>query len=146
MGERSEMPRAPRVMSIKHRHEALSTDRQQAARSRDLTEQSARKLRRIPEIVARLGICRMTWARWLAAGQAPAPVPNVPGFPRWRLKDIEDFENGAYGRVGTSGLRGVFSGMHERRAARRTAQRPPEAVECRNGRSNAWAAPHASFA
>ena len=47
-------------------------------------------------ICGRLGIERHTWRRWVVAGQAPAPVPNVPGRPRWRVRDVEDFERGLY--------------------------------------------------
>jgi predicted DNA-binding transcriptional regulator AlpA len=86
-----------RIMSIDQRHENSSAHRQPTPRGRDTAEQSAQQLLRGPAIFKRLGISRWTWAHWVKAGQAPAPVPNVPGFPRWLLKDIEDFERGAYG-------------------------------------------------
>ena len=49
-----------------------------------------------PAVATRLGICRHTWHRWVVAQHAPAPVPNLPGHPRWRVEDIDAFERGAY--------------------------------------------------
>lgn len=49
------------------------------------------------EICQRLGISDDTWRAWRKARKVPAPVPNVPGRPRWRVKDIEDFARGLYG-------------------------------------------------
>ena len=57
---------------------------------------SARHLIDSRTICARFGICRHTWHRWVVAQHAPAPVPNLPGHPRWRVEDIEAFERGAY--------------------------------------------------
>lgn len=42
----------------------------------------------------RLGVSRWTLQRWVKSGQAPAPVENIPGWPRWREDDIDDFARG----------------------------------------------------
>jgi hypothetical protein len=49
-------------------------------------------------ICQRLGIHRNTWHVWVVSRQAPAPVPNLPGHPRWRVSDIERFERGRFRR------------------------------------------------
>jgi predicted DNA-binding transcriptional regulator AlpA len=48
------------------------------------------------DICARLGISRWTWQRWVKSRQAPAPVPGIPGHPRWAVRDIEHFERGRF--------------------------------------------------
>jgi predicted DNA-binding transcriptional regulator AlpA len=58
--------------------------------------ESPRELLRISEVCARLGVSRFTWHGWVKSGLAPAPVPNVPGHPRWRVREIEGFERGAF--------------------------------------------------
>lgn len=75
--------------------EAQVATRDQVAGARD------RKVLDTPAICRRLGIHRNTWHRWVAQRQAPAPVPNLPGHPRWAVSDIERFERGRYaaGRV-----------------------------------------------
>ena len=49
-----------------------------------------------PSICERFGISRWTWHRWVVSGQAPAPVHNWPGHPRWAVSDIERFERGRF--------------------------------------------------
>ena len=51
-----------------------------------------------PVICAELGIERHTWRRWVRSLQAPQPVPNVPGLPRWRRHEIDAFKQGTYRR------------------------------------------------
>lgn len=63
------------------------------------------------QICRRLGISDETWRRWRKARQVPAPVPNVPGHPRWSVRDIEDFERGLYGARGR-----VYFGSARRKA------------------------------
>jgi predicted DNA-binding transcriptional regulator AlpA len=53
-----------------------------------------------PQVRERLGISRWTWDAWMRQGKAPAPVPNIPGHPRWFLADIERFERGKHGTTG----------------------------------------------
>lgn len=65
-----------------------------------LTDQRAHAVPPEPELLTRAAVCRRlgidakTWWRWRQARRAPAPVPNVPGWPRWRRQDIEAFERG----------------------------------------------------
>lgn len=47
-------------------------------------------------IYERLGVSRWTWARWVASGDAPSPVPNLPGWPKWRRSDIDLFAAGCF--------------------------------------------------
>lgn len=47
-----------------------------------------------------IGVSVRTWRRWRAAGLVPAPVPNIPGRPRWRLTAIESFKRGLFGARG----------------------------------------------
>jgi hypothetical protein len=63
------------------------------------------------QICRRLGIAVNTWRNWRVARQAPAPVPNVPGRPRWRVADIEAFERGLFRHGGRT-----FFGAARRRA------------------------------
>jgi hypothetical protein len=48
-------------------------------------------------ICERFGISRETWRVWVKSRQAPAPVPGLPGHPRWAVRDIEHFERGRFG-------------------------------------------------
>lgn len=48
-------------------------------------------------ICLRFGISRHTWHRWVVSRQAPAPVPNWPGHPRWTVDSILRFERGLRG-------------------------------------------------
>jgi hypothetical protein len=68
--------------------------------------EAPRFLRQV-EICKRLGVGVTTWRRWRVNRQAPDPVPNVPGVPRWRERDIADFERGLHtrGRVFFSAAR-----------------------------------------
>jgi hypothetical protein len=52
------------------------------------------------QICERFGISDETWRRWRKARQVPAPLPNIPGHPRWAVADIEDFERGRFGATG----------------------------------------------
>jgi hypothetical protein len=49
-----------------------------------------------PAIYQRLGISPSTWARWVKAGVAPAPIAGLPGFPKWRAIDIDRFAEGTF--------------------------------------------------
>jgi len=42
-------------------------------------------------------ITRWTWCRWVKAGEAPRRVPNLPGHPRWKRSDVEQFLQGRRG-------------------------------------------------
>jgi predicted DNA-binding transcriptional regulator AlpA len=55
-----------------------------------------RKLLRIPEICAMVGISRDTWCRWVRCGKAPKPLDRsvMPGHPRWKAADIAQFLDG----------------------------------------------------
>lgn len=53
-----------------------------------------RDLLRIGDILGKIDISRATWFRWVRSGKAPQPVPNMPGYPRWRVTDIERFVDG----------------------------------------------------
>jgi predicted DNA-binding transcriptional regulator AlpA len=66
------------------------------AKGHAVGQQSPLELLRISEVCARLGVSRFTWHGWVKSGLAPAPVPNVPGHPRWRVREIEGFERGAF--------------------------------------------------
>lgn len=79
----------------------MSADSRTQERSEQLEARRAKLEKRHPqtflrtfEICYRLGISDDTWYRWEQAGQAPARVPGLPGKPRWRVADIEDFERG----------------------------------------------------
>lgn len=81
--------------------ESAAADPQVAERDDCLPARGAQLLG-TSDICARLGISRHTWHRWVTQGQAPAPVPNIPGHPRWALNAIEAFRRGLYragGRV-----------------------------------------------
>jgi prepilin-type processing-associated H-X9-DG protein len=60
-----------------------------------------RKLLRITEICAMVGISRDTWCRWVRCGKAPKPLDRsvIPGHPRWKASVIYAFLDGhAHGR------------------------------------------------
>lgn len=91
-------------------------------RSASLVEQVGRRedLRHEPvafltqtQICRRLGIAVQTWRNWRKRGETPLPV-NLPGHPRWRVADIERFEQG---RVVASGRRTFFGSAVRRRSA-----------------------------
>lgn len=70
------------------------------------------------DIARRLGIARDTWARWVRRGLAPAPVPNLPGYPRWNAREIDQF---AAGVTRTPGRRSYFGTA---RVLRQASRRP----------------------
>jgi predicted DNA-binding transcriptional regulator AlpA len=72
------------------------TDSQVAERNEHAPSRQP-KLLRIPDICERFGISRETWRVWVKSRQAPAPVPGLPGHPRWAVRDIEHFERGRFG-------------------------------------------------
>lgn len=76
-----------------------------------------------PEICGLLGIGRHTWHRWVTSGAAPQPIPNIPGWPRWRRLEIERF---AAGTFRGAGRRTYFS------AARRARSHQQHHVEYRH--------------
>lgn len=51
-------------------------------------------------LLTQVQVCRAipisvrTWRRWRTARLVPAPVPNIPGWPRWREADIVAFKRG----------------------------------------------------
>lgn len=55
-----------------------------------------------PAICADLGISRWTWARWVRTGKAPAPVSDLPGWPKWRRADVDRFSEGLFKVSGRS--------------------------------------------
>jgi predicted DNA-binding transcriptional regulator AlpA len=44
-----------------------------------------------PAICRLLGVSRWTWHRWVRSEMAPQPVAGLPGYPRWRVSDIDRF-------------------------------------------------------
>lgn len=77
-----------------------------AREPRSATPQQAQRDANGPRLLTQIQVCRrlgigvQTWRDWRAARRVPAPVPNVPGRPRWSVSDIEDFERGLYGPHG----------------------------------------------
>jgi hypothetical protein len=67
------------------------------------------------QICRRLGISDETWRRWRVARRVPAPVPNVPGRPRWTLAAIQEFEAGMGQR---GGRRAYFQSARRARLTR----------------------------
>jgi len=51
------------------------------------------------EACERYGVARSTWWRWLAEGVIPAPVKIGPAATRWRLADLERWEQARAGEV-----------------------------------------------
>jgi len=47
----------------------------------------------VQQVAARLGISKATIWRWKAAGTFPAAFKLSAGSTRWRLADIEEWEN-----------------------------------------------------
>lgn len=84
--------------------EPVSAHPEQAAGGEDIASEPAKLLRQF-EICRELGIGVTTWREWRAAGRVPAPVPNLPGVPRWRVEDIEAFRRGVYRGPSTEGRR-----------------------------------------
>jgi hypothetical protein len=83
----------------KHALQSDATTPEQATRGRHVPDETPQFLRQA-QICRRLSVSVRTWKRWRAARQAPAPVQGLPGRPRWRLRDIEDFERGVRGGTG----------------------------------------------
>lgn len=81
----------------------IPQDTQRVAGSPQLVERQEHPRAGQPQLLTQLHICRRlgigvtTWRRWRAARRVPAPVPGLPGRPRWRLADIEAFERGLHG-------------------------------------------------
>lgn len=73
--------------------ETAASQTQQPLR-REHVAGTALDLLRIADICARGGFSRDTWGRWVKCGKAPAPVPNIPGHPRWSAESIERFFQG----------------------------------------------------
>lgn len=44
------------------------------------------------EACNRYGVARSTWWRWLAEGIIPVPVKIGPRATRWKLSDLESWE------------------------------------------------------
>lgn len=75
--------------------QTLTAQPQQTGRNEHPVDQRSQFVRQA-DICRRFGISDETWRRWRAARRAPAPVPNVPGRPRWRVEDIEAFGCGLF--------------------------------------------------
>jgi len=75
--------------------QAVATDAQIPERDAHAIPR-AQKLLGTSAICERFGISRHTWHRWVVSGQAPAPVHNWPGHPRWAMSEIERFERGRF--------------------------------------------------
>lgn len=63
-----------------------------------LVDQAPKTHLRIAAICERFGITRQTWRMWVVSQQAPQPIPNLPGHPRWAVDDIERFARGRFVR------------------------------------------------
>lgn len=92
----------------------------------------AQQLLSTPAICERLGIERHTWRRWVVSRRAPAPVPNLPGHPRWTVEAIENFRRGLYGQAGR---RVYFGAARRRHRSASSAQPAPDPVQPRAPRT-----------
>lgn len=90
-------------MSVDRLQQSVDGDPRESHRDDQLAE--ARWIG-TPKICRRFGISRWTWGRWVREGRAPAPIQNLPGFPKWRVSDIDRFEAGR--RAVAPGRRAFF--------------------------------------
>jgi len=44
------------------------------------------------QVASRYNVDRTTWWRWVNNGQAPKPIKLSPGCTRWRVSDLEQWE------------------------------------------------------
>jgi predicted DNA-binding transcriptional regulator AlpA len=69
------------------------------------------------------GISRWTWHRYVTRGEAPAPISHVPGRPKWKRREVEQFADGLFR---ADGRRIYFVTMRQRHHERAMQARSRE--------------------
>lgn len=92
--------------------EPRAAEPQQPARDEHASLQRPELLTQI-QICRRLGISDETWRRWRKRRLTPEPV-EMPGRPRWRASEIDQFTRG---RRVEQGHRAFFRSSVRRRSA-----------------------------